>query len=329
MSLNNTQYEAIMKGYEHVRDNNRRLIEERRRQVYTEIPSLEELDASVGRLSVTQAGLLLDGDDDALTRLHDSLTEISSRRRTLLTQAGYPEDYLEPLYDCPDCQDTGYIQAADGSREKCRCFLRQEIALLYEQSNIRSMIAHENFSTLSYSYYLGEDLERFQKAVRICYNFLQNFKEDYHNLFFYGTVGTGKSFLSGCVANELLSQGISVIYFSAAGLFDTLAKYAFHTKEKEALSDFYSSLYNCELVIVDDLGTEVTNAFVASQLFTFLNERHLRQKSTIISTNLNLEELRDRYSDRVFSRITSNYTLCKLTGPDVRMHKKVSHNVQL
>ncbi|MCM1045184.1 MAG: ATP-binding protein [Candidatus Gastranaerophilales bacterium] len=315
-----------MKGYGLTRDKNRRLLEERRRQIYALLPSLETLDASVGSLSVTQAKLLLDGDDAALARLHDSLTDISSRRRTLLAQAGYPEDYLEPIYDCPDCQDTGYIQRADGTRAKCRCFLRQEIALLYEQSNIQAMIAKENFSTLSYSYYQGEDLERFQKAEQICHNFIQNFKEDYQNLFFYGTVGTGKSFLSGCIANELLHKGISVIYFSAAGLFETLARYSFHSKEKEALSDFYNDLYNCDLVIVDDLGTEVTNAFVASQLFACLNERHLRRKPTIISTNLNLEELRDRYSDRVFSRITSNYTLCKLTGPDVRMYKKRTHH---
>ncbi len=195
---------------------------------------------------------------------------------------------------------------------------------LYEQSNIQDMISRENFSTLSYSYYQGEDLERFTRAVKICKDFVQNFIQDYQNLFFYGTVGTGKSFLSGCVAEQLLSQRHSVIYFSAASLFDTLAKYAFQSKEKEALSGFYQDLYNCELLIIDDLGTEVTNAFVTSQLFSCLNERNLRKHSTIISTNLSLEELRDRYSDRIFSRITSNYTLCKLTGPDIRLSRKIA-----
>lgn len=153
--------------------------------------------------------------------------------------------------------------------------------------------------------------------------FVQNFKQDYHNLFFYGTVGTGKSFLSGCIASELLQTGHSVIYFSASGLFDTLARYAFDSRAKEALSGFYEDLYNCDLLIIDDLGTEMTNTFVASQLFSCLNERHLRKNATIISTNLSLEELRDRYSDRVFSRITSHYDLCKLTGPDIRMCKSV------
>lgn len=129
--------------------------------------------------------------------------------------------------------------------------------------------------------------------------------------------------MSGCIASELLQTGHSVIYFSASGLFDTLARYAFDSRAKEALSGFYEDLYNCDLLIIDDLGTEMTNTFVASQLFSCLNERHLRKNATIISTNLSLEELRDRYSDRVFSRITSHYDLCKLTGPDIRMCKSV------
>ena len=324
MALSNTQYESIMKGYEQIRERNRKLLADRQEEVYLAVPELEELNLSVGSISAAHARLLLSGEEEALDKLHTSLSEIASRRRSLLSEGGFPADYLEPLYDCPDCQDTGYVKRPDGFKEKCHCFRRQEIALLYEQSNIQDMISRENFSTLSYSYYQGEDLERFTRAVKICKDFVQNFIQDYQNLFFYGTVGTGKSFLSGCVAEQLLSQRHSVIYFSAASLFDTLAKYAFQSKEKEALSGFYQDLYNCELLIIDDLGTEVTNAFVTSQLFSCLNERNLRKHSTIISTNLSLEELRDRYSDRIFSRITSNYTLCKLTGPDIRLSRKIA-----
>ena len=93
---------------------------------------------------------------------------------------------------------------------------------------------------------------------------------------------------------------------------------------KESLYNFYKDLYNCDLVIIDDLGTELTNSFVVSSLFSLLNERHLRRKSTIISTNLALEDLRDSYSDRIFSRITIQFKLCKLTGSDIRMKKKTS-----
>ena len=109
MSLTNAQYNSIMKGYEQTRDRNRHLAEQRRREIYTKLPEYGRLDESVGELSVAQAKLLLNGDDEALTRLRSSLKEISRQKRELLTSAGYPADYLEPVYDCPDCKDTGYI----------------------------------------------------------------------------------------------------------------------------------------------------------------------------------------------------------------------------
>lgn len=326
MALNNAQYESIIRGYERTREHNRRILEERREQVYRRIPEYRELELTVSSISVVSGKLMLTGDETALADLRLRLAEIADKKRELLQQAGFSADYLEPLYTCARCKDTGYLTTSEGYKEKCPCFHQQEISYLYEQSNIREMITKENFSTLSYEYYQGEDLTRFKKCVEICRNFVQNFKQDYHNLFFYGTVGTGKSFLSGCIAKELLQEGYSVIYFSSLGLFDTLARYSFDAKSKEALYNFYKDLYNHDLVIIDDLGTEVTNSFVTSQLFSLLNERHLNRKATIISTNLSLEELRDRYSDRIFSRITSNYALCKLTGPDIRMYRKRNMN---
>uniref|UniRef100_UPI004055C3A1 ATP-binding protein n=1 Tax=Acetatifactor sp. TaxID=1872090 RepID=UPI004055C3A1 len=326
MALNKMQYDSIIKRYEQTRDHNRHLSEERREHVYRHIPGYRELDESIAKTSVSFTKAVIDGEEDAMQKVRASLRDISARKQSLLTDNGYPANYLEPVFDCTDCEDTGFITDTNGLKTKCHCFRSQEIELLYDQSNIREIIGTENFTTLSYGYYQGEDLTRFQKAVNICKDFVQNFEHDYHNLFFYGTVGTGKSFLSGCVACELLKKGCSVIYFSASRLFETLAQYSFDNHSKEALYDFYNDLYNCDLVIIDDLGTELTNAFVSSQLFSCLNERHLRRHATIISTNLSLEELRDRYSDRVFSRITSNYELCKLTGPDIRMFKKRSAN---
>ena len=324
MALSNSQYEAIIKRYEDTRDSNRYALEARKEEVYSSVAGYRELADSVSTLSVASARRMLDGDEDALNELHVKLAEISERQKKLLAAAGYPSDYLEMAYTCPDCRDTGYIASpgANGLKEKCHCFRQQEIAILYEQSHIQDLIQKENFTTLSNRYYQGEDLRHFNAAVDFSRKFVQNFKQDYHNLFFYGTVGTGKSFLSGCIANELLKQGCSVIYFSASALFDTLARYAFDARLKEEQHDFCEDIYGCDLLIIDDLGTEVTNNFVSSQLFVCLNERHLRRKAVIISTNLALEEFRDRYSDRIFSRITSNFTLRKLTGPDIRIYKK-------
>ena len=127
----------------------------------------------------------------------------------------------------------------------------------------------------------------------ICRHFIDTFDKDYENLYFYGTVGTGKSFLSICTAKELIERG-----------------------------HFIRDLTDCDLLIIDDLGTELTNAFTQSRFFELLNLRHLARKSTIISTNLDLRDLRDRYSDRIYSRIISDYIICKLEGPDIRMKKK-------
>ncbi len=316
MPLTNPQYDRIFRQYEEKQRQNRLETERRRGYVYSHIPGYRELEDETASLSVGQGKKLLLGDDTALSRLRENLAALKEQKKQLLFDAGLPADYLEPLFSCPDCRDTGYIE-----REKCHCLRQAEISLLYEQSGIQDMLKRNNFSLLSYEYYAGEALALFRHAVETCHSFIKNFNSDYRNLFFYGTVGTGKSFLSGCVAKELMDQGYSVIYFGAAGLFDLLSSVSFNVKSRDERQNTYSDLYRCDLLIIDDLGTELTNQFTSSQLFSLLNERHLGKKSTLISTNFSLAELRDRYSDRIFSRITSNFEVCRLAGEDIRMYK--------
>ena len=312
MPLTNTQYDRIFRQYEEKQRISRLETEKRHAAVYERIPKFRELEDTAASLSVAQGKKLLSGDTDALNALHDDLARLKEQKKLLLLDSGFPADYLDPVFSCPDCQDTGYI-----NREKCHCFRQAEISLLYEQSGIQDLLAQNNFELLSYDYYTGEALVLFQNAVKTCRHFVKNFNSDYHNLFFYGTVGTGKSFLSCCVAKELMDQGCSVIYFGATGLFDLLSDAAFHTKNRDERQNAYADLYRCDLLIIDDLGTELTNQFTASQLFSLLNERHLGKKST----NFTLAQLRDRYSDRIFSRITSNFDVCRLAGEDIRMYK--------
>lgn len=322
MALTNSQYDSIMKQYQLTQASNRLILEARKQEVYKCIPLYQELEATVSQLSLEYTKYNLSDQISLMETTREKLSETIQKKEEVLMAGGFPADYLAPIYTCPDCQDTGYMTNPAGGKEKCHCFLNQELSILYKQSNIQEMLATENFSTLSDRYYEGEDLVRFQNTVEISKKFVQNFEQVYQNLFFYGTVGTGKSFLSGCIANELLRKGKSVIYFSASALFDSLAEYAFHSKSKDSLTNPFDDIVRCDLLIIDDLGTEMTNSFVTTQLFACLNERHLAKKSTIISTNINLEELRDRYSERIFSRIMSNYTLCKLSGPDIRILKK-------
>ena len=321
MGLTNSQYNTIMKIYEERQYAGRRALDDRQAFVDKTIPEYRRISSEISSLSVKQASKLLEGDESALADLKKSIAILHNKKKELLQKSGLPSDFLEIHYECPDCKDTGYIGNA-----KCHCFKQQIISLLYQQSNLQEMLTDNNFSTLSYEFYNGEDLLHFQNAVKTCKDFIDCFNSDYHNLFFYGTVGTGKSFLSGCVAKELMDLGRSVIYFSSTGLFEKLSQISFDYNAKETKADLYEDLYSCDLLIIDDLGTELTNHFSSSQFFSCLNERILRKKSIIISTNLSLQELRDRYSDRIFSRITSNFKLCKITGPDIRMYKKRLNN---
>lgn len=310
--------------YAGIRDRHRRELDQRRMRAYARIPELQELEQQTPSLAMDLlrkrllANPLQQGASGAdHLSFRETAAQITRRRTQLLTQNGFPPDYLEMTWDCPDCHDTGYV----GS-EKCHCLRRRETAVLYDQSNLEMLAADADFSSLSESYYTGEDLEHFRQARRTCERFVDEFDRVFRNLYLYGTVGTGKTMLSVCAARALIEKGKSVLYFSAASLFDRLADCTFGSGTRDALRDFTGDLYNCDLLIIDDLGTEFTNAFVASQLFSCISERELNRHPTIISTNLSLKEMQARYSDRVFSRITSTYEICKLTGRDIRLQRR-------
>ena len=319
-----------MADYARIRDRHRRELEKRRTQAYARIPALQKLEEQTPALAVDQLRRRLrspaaSGPDgsvpgtpaDRKGSFRETAAQITATRIRLLTENGFPPDYLEMTWDCPDCRDTGYI-----GREKCHCLRRREISVLYNQSRLETLAAGADFSLLSEKYYAGEDLERFRNALRVCRLFVEQFDTVHRNLYLCGTVGTGKTMLSVCTAKALIEKGRSVLYFSASSLFDRLADCTFNSGSREGLRGFLDDLYTCDLLIIDDLGTEFTNAFVASQLFTCISERELNRHSTIISTNLSLGELQARYSDRVFSRITSTYEICKLTGRDIRLQRR-------
>ena len=325
MALTNSQYDHFMRIYEKRQLDNENRLRGRYEEVYDRIPRLRELDQSISELSVRQARRMLDGDESALTALKEDLHLLFEEKKLLLTQAGYRTDYLELSYTCPDCKDTGYI-----GKEKCHCFKKAIIDYMYTQSNLQEILQKENFNTFSMDYYSDSHIdpltgrssrEAIQTAARACQEFTQNFAKDGGNLLLYGDTGVGKTFLTHCVAKELLDQTFSVIYFTASQLFDIFAKKQFE-KDEDAARD-YEHIYDCDLLLIDDLGTEFANGFTISQMFVCLNERLLRGKSTMISTNLSLDDLNNMYSERVFSRITSAYTVLRITGDDIRIQKKL------
>jgi len=324
MGLTPNQYQSIMRIYDQNRANALRIQQEHLSQVRSSIPEYSELEDQASHIAVEFSKQLINNSDVSLADMDAKLADISRQKKELLLLHGYSPAYIEPEYTCPDCQDTGYI---DGS--KCHCFLKTQIEYQYSQSNIREFLKTENFSKLSDEYYTGDALDAFHKTVDKCHMFVDNFDSSYGNLMISGNVGVGKSFLSGCIAQALIESGHSVLYFSAVDLFSIMADNTFHRDSESAsgsVDDIPNrELYECDLLVIDDLGTEFTNQFICSSLFTCLNERHLRHKSTIINTNLSLSDLHERYSDRVFSRAVGNFDIIKLVGKDIRIAKHNLH----
>lgn len=326
MALSNSQYDEIMRTYEQRQSDNEYNLRMRYREVYSSVPAIKEIDDSISSLSIEKAKKLIEGDDSALSSFKADLKELTAKKLALLTKNHFPADYLELHYTCPDCRDTGYQGTI-----KCHCLKKAVIDLLYAQSNLKGILEQENFSTCSLAFYSENHIdpltgrsskEAMLTALEACHEFVDTFSETFHNILLYGDTGVGKTFLSHCIAKEILDSSYSVIYFSASRLFDVLAKETFGKKDTDE-DDKHSLIYDCDLLIIDDLGSELSNTFTASELFTVLNERILRKKSTIISTNLSLEDVKTIYSERIFSRISSSYTMLRLTGDDIRIQKKL------
>lgn len=324
MALTNQQYDLITRKYEEIRLRHKHELDDRRAKIETRIPEYKELDKELismsmeyGRKSLT-LGQSQEQKKKAMDEYHARMLDIRLKKNKLLESYGFNKDYLEMEYDCIDCKDTGYV---DG--EKCSCFKRYEVEFLYDSSHLKELLEVNNFNNLSYDYYLSEQsLKYFENAVTTCKNFVNNFNSDYHNLFIYGTVGTGKSFLSGCVAKELMDRGCTVVYFSAVNLFQSILNLSYD-KDKGPLNALYNVLFDSDLLIIDDLGTEQISEFVKSQIFSIVSERILRRKSIIISTNCKLEEFKVRYLDRLYSRLFESFELIPLiTDKDIRMLKK-------
>lgn len=326
MALSNSQYDAIMREYGRQQIENHHKLEERRKEIYARLPVVKQLEAEIAERSVACAKKLLEGDKGVLETLKEDLRDLREQKALIIRAAGYPDDYLELHYRCPDCRDTGLV---DG--RKCHCFLQAQMKLLHAQSNLEDVLERENFKALSYEYYDDTEIlpqlgitnaAYMRRVVAGCKEFVRDFDKKHDNLLFTGSTGVGKTFLTNCIARELMDDFHSVIYLTASDLFDVFSRNKFDYDNAEDMKDMYRFILDCDLLIIDDLGTELNNSFTSSQLFYCINERMNMSRSTIISTNLTLARLRDSYTDRVTSRIMSGYRIIPLYGGDIRLLKK-------
>ena len=307
-----------MEKYDSIRLGSHKLQMARIEEIRKKIPAYADTEKELRSLRMKHVQASLEKDAEALAELSAKEDLVIDRKRRLLAENGFPMDYASPVYHCEKCHDTGFLL---DTRTKCTCFIEAQTRLLFEQSGIFDLISTQNFDTLSFEFFNESEAASYSNAINVSKNFTKNFNSDYQNLIFYGNVGTGKTFLSCCIAKELMENGFSVTYYSADKLFKNLVDFRFGDTKDEYFS-FIEDISQCDLLIIDDLGTEAITERVKADLFSCLNNRDLLRKATLISTNLTLDELNRRYSERIFSRISSHFTFCKFEGRDIRMLKK-------
>ena len=318
MALSNGQVQEIQRILSERQLEAHRRYLEKREEIFRKLPELEELEEKVRAFSLSVAGEMQQGNREGLLRLKEEIGKLHREKEALLETAGYRiEDLEEEEHFCPLCQDTGYV---DG--KKCQCFLKLQGELLYRQSRMGAVLERENFSKFQLERFdnkekLGQcgnkTLREYIKEIR---DYLTNYCEEYpknnRSILFTGSTGTGKTYFLHSIAKALLDRGVSVLYFTATGLFEYFSK----RMREEDTEDYIEEV---DVILIDDLGTEFSNSFTTSRFFALLNQRILDRKTMLISTNLNFKELRETYSDRVVSRFMSDYEIIPLYGKDQRL----------
>ena len=302
-------------------------MDERRQHLYTRIPRLAEIEKELsGTMSQIIASALSRGTDPmpAIRVIRDSNLELQRERREILLAYGYEEDYLDEEPHCPLCRDSGYRGSA-----VCTClqeyYAREQIAELSQLLNMGG----ETFETFDFNWY-STDRGSFRRSPReaaernfdICQDYAHQFSPRSGNLLLFGAPGLGKTFLSACIARGVSENGHSVVYDTASHIFAQFESAKFR-RDYEDTSDADVERYlNCDLLIMDDLGTEMLTTFVQSAFYQIVNTRLAKGKKTIINTNLTPDEIGARYGAAVQSRIEGEYELLLFGGEDIRKLKR-------
>lgn len=284
------------------------------------IPEFEEIDKQLSRtgLKIMAAALAAPNAEANLEAVHAEYDALADRKRQLLCEHGYPADYCDIRYFCPKCSDTGYVDI-----NMCECLRKELIVAALEASGLYSLVETQSFKTFSLDYYEKDDkIIMKQNALRL-WDFANSFVPGKSDSFlFIGATGLGKTHLSSAVARILIEKGAYVVYESSITLFgDFEAKRFGNNGYNSETGEDVDRYTDCDLLIIDDLGCEVTNNFTLACLYNIINTRIMMHKSTIINTNLSQSELRKRYSDRIISRILGEYIPLNFRGFDVREQK--------
>ena len=323
MALTNAAYDRIMRDFEEKRRESEQRFYAKKEALEEMYPELKAYSERLHENAAQRARAAILNEAGKIESLTTEKQNILRERAEFFRQNGIPESDFKPEYHCPKCEDRGLVNG-----EKCDCFKAAEIRYLYEESGLGMFLNEQNFDALTMDYY-SKEAEKNSKSeydfmleiIGRCRKYAENFDKNGGSLLFYGPTGVGKSFLSNCIAKELLDSGHSVVYYSSVSLFERLSRLldAHDAEQNDRMSE---DLMESDLLIIDDLGTEFLNSYTNAKFFQIINERVLRKKSTIISTNLSPDALRDRYSERVASRILSDYEPIRIRINDIRIKKR-------
>ncbi len=321
MGYNPEAFARIIEEYE-VRTNEARAAA-RARMIELEniIPGLADLDAELS----TTGMQIMDAIKNHPDKIQEKLAEIEARNELLLQKkhalivaAGYPSDYTDVHYLCEDCSDTGY---RDG--KMCHC-LKTALALeSYEHSGIANLLRTQTFESFSLDYY-RQNPRAYEQMSKNLTN-IRRFAEQFHgknsgHLAFFGNTGLGKTHLSSAVAKTVIDRGYDVMYTTAIAMISDFEYQRFGSSSNTEVSPT-SRYFDCDLLIIDDLGTEISNQFTVTTLYNVIDTRIKTGRSMLISTNLSPDELRKRYWDRITSRLFGEFSLVSFVGVDVRAQK--------
>ena len=293
----------------------------RQEKIYALIPEIRRIDARLRTQMSELVGLTIKRSadlTDALSALEEESLALQVKKAELLNERGYPADYLEDIYSCPKCKDTGFIGSA-----MCSCLTQEYNRQLTAELSTLLKNNDERFESFDLSLY-GEAREAMSIVFDTCREYAASFSERSMNLLFQGGTGLGKTFLSACIARVVAQNGHSVCYDTAASALEAfeLKKFARDAETAEKAATRVERMLECELMILDDLGTEMLTQISISALYTLINTRLVEGKKTIISTNLTDAELARRYTPQICSRIDGEFLKLPFAGTDIRMMKK-------
>ncbi len=320
----------IKNQYDEIRTINNAEKIKRQKLIYKNIPEILELKQEMISKAhdFNKRVLEFNGiSDDEIELFQLQMEEIYKKRVELLVENGYPKNYLDDIYTCDKCKDTGHI---GNDMILCDCYKAKITEELIKKSNMDKVLKRENFETVNFDIFsdkieegYGMSPKKYMQNIFVkAHKYTMDFSVDKHNILLSGPTGTGKTFLTHCIAEELIRHGYTVLYFTVIDMIENIRKANFQN-DLNAMS-MVEYLKRADLLIIDDLGTELISDYSISELFSVINHRMIREdKATVISTNLTIAQIVDRYSERLSSRLIGNGEMWEFFGKDLRISMKL------